>query len=84
MNAELLKKAAEKIGNPNVLVNLISKRVRQLNGAGGAGSRPLMADTAGMGVADIALTELVDGQMDWEQLEMLVPETGPAKRRRRL
>jgi hypothetical protein len=30
MNAELCKKAVEKVGNPNVLVNLISRRVRQL------------------------------------------------------
>jgi hypothetical protein len=84
LNAELLRKASEKIGNPNVLVNLMSKRVRQLNAAGGAGSRPLLADATGLGACDIALTELVEGSMDWEALEMLAPETGPAKRRRRV
>lgn len=84
MNADLLKKAADKIGNPNILVNLISKRVRQLNGTGGAGSRPLLLETANMGLGDIALAELVEGKMDWEQLQLLAPETGPAKRRRRL
>ena len=46
MNAELCKKAAEKVGNPNVLVNLISRRVRQLNSGGGGLSRPLVADPA--------------------------------------
>ena len=45
MNAELIKKALEKVGNPNILVNLISRRVRQLNAGGGAISRPLVADT---------------------------------------
>jgi len=30
LNAEFTKKALEKVGNPNVLVNLISRRVRQL------------------------------------------------------
>ena len=35
MNAELAKKAAEKVGNPNVLINLISRRVRQLNSGNG-------------------------------------------------
>ena len=44
MNAELIKKALEKVGNPNVLVNLISRRVRQLNAGGGRISRPLVAD----------------------------------------
>jgi hypothetical protein len=31
MNPEFLKKALEKIGNPNILVNFVSRRVRQLN-----------------------------------------------------
>jgi len=83
LNADLLKRAADLVGNPNVLVNLVSKRVRQLNSAGGSGSRPLLLETAGMGAGDIALTELVEGKMAWEMLEMLVPETGPAKRRKR-
>ena len=81
LNAELLKKAAEKVLNPNILVNLVSKRVRQLNAAGGTGSRPLLAGTAGWGAGDIALAELVEQKMGWEVVEVLVPETGPAKRR---
>jgi hypothetical protein len=83
LNAELLKVAAEKVGNANVLVNLVSKRVRQLNSAGGTGSRPLFSETAGLGVADIALTELTENKLGWEMQEVLIPETGPAKRRRR-
>ena len=42
MNAELCKRAAEKVGNPNVLVNLVSRRVRQFNSGGGGLSRPLI------------------------------------------
>lgn len=83
LNSELLKRATEKVRNPNVLVNLVSKRVRQLNGAGGAGSRPLLSDTTGLGVADIALAELCEEKMSWEALELLEAETGPAKKRRR-
>jgi hypothetical protein len=49
MNAELIKKALEKVGNPNILVNLVSRRVRQLNAGGGAISRPLVADTGNLG-----------------------------------
>ena len=66
MNSELARKALEKVGNPNVLVNLVSRRVRQLNSGGGASSRPLLSDTTGLGVADISLKELVEGVMAWE------------------
>jgi len=83
LNADLLKRAAEKVVNPNVLVNLVSKRVRQLNSAGGTGSRPLLSETAGWGAGDIALAELAEDKMGWEMVEVLVPETGPAKRRTR-
>jgi len=83
LNADLLKRAADKVGNPNILVNLVSKRVRQLNAAGGTGSRPLIMGAAGMGAGDVALAELAEDKMGWEMLEMLVPETGPAKRRNR-
>jgi DNA-directed RNA polymerase subunit omega len=66
LNAELTKKALEKVGNPNILINLISRRVRQLNSGGGALSRPLLADVGSMGAADIALTEIVEGKMGFE------------------
>jgi DNA-directed RNA polymerase subunit omega len=69
LNSDICKKALEKVGNPNILVNLISRRVRQLTGAGGAGGRPLISETAGLGAADIALLELVEGKMDFEILE---------------
>jgi DNA-directed RNA polymerase subunit omega len=79
LNAELLGQAAEKIGNPNILVNLVSRRVRQLI----AGSRPLFKDTAHMGAADIALHEIVFGQMGWEAIPDLPGETTPSRRRKR-
>ena len=75
MNAELTRKALEKVGNPNVLVNLISRRVRQLNGlSGGSPSRPLISETAGLGAADIALLEIAEGKLGWE---MLIPDEEP-------
>jgi len=70
MNSEYVKKALEVVGNPNVLVNLVSRRVRQLNSVGGSISRPLLADTANMGAADIALLEIIEGKMGWEMPEM--------------
>ena len=60
MNPELVKKALEKVGNPNILVNLISQRVRQLRLGGGGLSRPLVLHTKITGVADIALREIVE------------------------
>jgi len=82
LNAELAKKALEKVGNPNVLVNLISRRVRQLNSGGGKNSRPLVADTGNMGAADIALLEIVEGKMGFEMPE-LVELTRPVAKKRK-
>ena len=84
MNPELVKKALEKVGNPQTLVNLISRRVRQLNFGGGGTSRPLMSDTGTLGVADIALREIVDGKMGWEMPEVVeLTRPMPRKRKRR-
>ena len=66
MNSELSYKALEIVGNANVLVNLISRRVRQLNAGGGSYSRPLIKDPGTMGAADIAFTEIIEGKMKWE------------------
>ena len=82
MNAILVKKALEKVLNPNILVNLISRRVRQLNSGGGRASRPLIADVANLGAADIALREIAEGKMGWEMPE-IVALTRPTGRRRK-
>jgi DNA-directed RNA polymerase subunit omega len=83
LNAELCKKALEKVGNPNILVNLVSRRVRQLNSAGGTGSRPLLDNTANLGVGDVALVELVEDKMGWEPLATSAEElTAPKKRKK--
>lgn len=66
MNAEYLRMALEKVGHANILVNLISRRVRQLN----SGGRPLSGSSVtingSMGMADIALLEIIDGRLGWE------------------
>ena len=83
MNADLVKKALEKVLNPNILVNLISRRVRQLNSGGGRASRPLIADVGNLGAADIALTEIVEGKMGWEMPEIIALTRPKAKNRKR-
>lgn len=83
MNSELCRKALEKVGNPNVLVNLVSRRVRQLNSGGGGLSRPLVGDTTHLGAADIALREIIEDKVGFEMPELseLVRPT-PKKRRK--
>ena len=63
MNSELTKKALEIVGNPSTLVNLMSRRVRQLTSGGGGMSRPLVEPPVGAGVADIALLEIIEGKI---------------------
>tara|TARA_E500000178_G_C16443281_1_gene496870 strand:+ start:268 stop:492 length:225 start_codon:yes stop_codon:yes gene_type:complete len=65
--AQLYKQALEKVGNPNVLVNIISRRVKQLNSGGGIG-RPLLEESATMSASEIALTELIEDKFEWELL----------------
>lgn len=84
MNAELSRKALEKVGNPNILVNIVSRRVRQLTG-GGTGSRPLIAETANIGAADIALIEIIEGKLGWEMIPVdnaLALEPSPKKKKK--
>ncbi|HEV2391561.1 MAG TPA: DNA-directed RNA polymerase subunit omega [Verrucomicrobiae bacterium] len=83
MNATLVKQALEKVLNPNVLVNLVSQRVRQLNYGGGDRGRPLVADIANLSAADIALREIIEDRMGWEMSEMpeLTRPTGKHRRR---
>jgi DNA-directed RNA polymerase subunit omega len=83
MNAELCKRAAEKVGNPNVLVNLISRRVRQLNAGGGGLSRPLVDAPASMGMADIALREILEDKIGWEMPEETAAVRPVAKKRKK-
>jgi DNA-directed RNA polymerase subunit K/omega len=60
-----------KVGNPNVLVNLVSRRVRQLNSGGGAISQPLVGETANQGAADIALREIIEEKIGFDMPEEL-------------
>lgn len=72
MNSELCKRALERVKNPNILVNLVSRRVRQLSSGGGTMSRPLVPVSHNMSLADIALMEIAEGKITYE----LPTETG--------
>lgn len=83
MNSELCKKALEKVGNANTLINLVSKRVRQLTSGGGGNSRPLVTETANQGWADIALRELIEDKIGWEACEPTPTSAEPGTKKRK-
>jgi len=60
MNPQLVVEASKVIPDPHLLINLISRRVRQLN----AGSRPMVEAGVRMGLADISLTEVIEGKLN--------------------
>lgn len=63
MKVELIEKAAEIVGDNQLLVNIVSKRVQQLN----HGADPYVPTTPEMGCGDIALTEIIEGKIIWHQ-----------------
>ena len=71
MNAELVRQALGKVLNPHILVNLVSRRVRQLNAGVGATSRPLIGNAANLQVADIALLEIIEDKMGFDMPEIV-------------
>ena len=62
MKAELVEAASKVITSPQILVNMVSRRVRQLT----LGHRPLVVCAPGLGAADIALTEIANGKLTFE------------------
>jgi DNA-directed RNA polymerase subunit omega len=70
MTTQLLQEAAQVIPNQQLLINVVSRRVRQL----GLGHRPLVEATPRASLTDIALREIISGKLTYE----LAPEKPPA------
>jgi DNA-directed RNA polymerase omega subunit len=62
MKAHLVQAASEVIPNRHILVNMVSRRVRQLC----VGHRPMVEFVPGFGHADIALSEIAAGKLTFE------------------
>jgi DNA-directed RNA polymerase subunit omega len=62
MNVDLLTAASEVITNQQILVNMVSRRVRQLS----LGHRPLVEYAPGLREADIALIEIANKKLTFE------------------
>lgn len=71
MTSQLLQEAALVIPNQQLLINVVSRRVRQL----GLGHRPLVEATPRSSLTDIALREIIAGKLTYE----LTPESKPAE-----
>ncbi len=63
MQSHLIDQALKTIEEPKILINVISRRVRQLT----LGHRPLVEARLGTGFADIALMEVIEGKITFEE-----------------
>jgi DNA-directed RNA polymerase subunit omega len=63
MTTQLLQEASQIIPNPQLLINVISKRVRQL----GLGHRPMVETGPRASLTDIALKEIIAGKLTFEE-----------------
>ena len=64
MKTELIEKASRIVGDNQLLINIVSKRVQQLT----HGADPFVPTVPEMGLGDIALTEIVEGKLVWREV----------------
>jgi DNA-directed RNA polymerase subunit omega len=62
MKPDLVKAAGIVVPNQQILINMVSRRVRQLC----RGHRPLVEHAPGLREADIALTEIIERKLTFE------------------
>ena len=62
MRDEYIREAQKVISDPNVLINVISRRVKQLR----RGSRPLVESLEKLSPEDVALREVIEGKISYE------------------
>lgn len=68
MRDDYLIEAQKVISNPNILVNVVSRRVKQLN----RGMKPLIETLERLDPEDIALREIIEGKISyvlWDEKE---------------
>src|SRR6202048_84729 len=65
MTTQPLQEAAQVIPNQQLLINVVSKRVRQL----GLGHRPMVETTPRMSLTDIALKEIIAGKLAFKAVK---------------
>jgi len=68
MTSHLIEEASKVVTSPQVLINIVSRRVRQLS----QGHRPMIDAGPRMGFSDIALTEIIEGKLGFREDEQEV------------
>ena len=79
MRDDYLQSALKIIDDPNILVNVVSRRVKQLK----RGNRPLIESLEKLSNEDTALREIVEGKITYElatPAELAKSSGGPAPR----
>lgn len=59
MRSDLVERASKVVPDVPLLINMVSRRVKQLN----MGRSPLIQPEPRMGMADIALLEIIEGKV---------------------
>lgn len=67
MRDDYLQQAQKIISDPNVLINVVSRRVKQLK----FGMKPMVESLEKLEPEDLALREIIEGKIDYE---LYVPE----------
>ncbi|MEO7597612.1 MAG: DNA-directed RNA polymerase subunit omega [Opitutus sp.] len=62
MRDDYIKEALKVITDPNMLINVVSRRVKQLR----RGNRPLVESLEKLSSEDLALREIIDGKISFE------------------
>lgn len=62
MRDDYIKEAQKVISDPDILINVISRRVKQLK----RGSRPLVESLEKLSPEDVALRETIEGKIQYE------------------
>ena len=75
MKSKYLEAGLQRISNPELLVNLVSRRARQLI----QGHRPMTQTDAKMDYADIALKEISEGKLSYEMMSEDGAVSSPAE-----
>ena len=81
MKSQYLDSALQQIPNPHILINVVSRRVRQLT----QGLRPLTSTDGNVSFMDVALKEIAEGKIAYKlpDREELAAQTARARRRKK-
>lgn len=69
MRDDYLQQARKVIDDPNILINVVSRRVKQLK----YGMKPLVESLERLEPEDIALREIIERKIDYELFEEEAP-----------